>query len=70
MLGTLSVLLLLLDPQTGPHVLVDHVADADGRDDLHEVGQDAAVETEEALLLHDLLHHPVHGHLLGTFHRS
>ena len=60
MWDTGSVLLLLLDPQTRPHVLVHHVADADGWDDLHEVGQDPAVESEEALLLHDLLHHPIH----------
>lgn len=52
--------LLLLNTQTRPHVLVHNITDTDGWYDFHEVGQDAAVESKEALIFHNLLHHPVH----------
>lgn len=42
------------DPQGLLHVLVDHVGDAHGRNDLHEVGRDAPVEAPHALLGQDV----------------
>lgn len=38
-----------------PHVFIDYVGDADGRDDFQEVGGDAAVEAGHALLGHNVL---------------
>lgn len=61
---------LLLDPQARAHVFVHHVADADGRDDLHEIGEDATVKSEEAVLLQDLLHHAAHRQLLRALEGS
>lgn len=60
---TQSLCRLLLNTQARPHVLVHHVADADGRYDFHEIGYDAAVQSKEAFLFQNLLHHQVHGQL-------
>ena len=46
------------------HVLIHHVADADGRDDFEEVGGQASVEPRRALGLQDLLEETRHCHLL------
>lgn len=61
---------LLLNTQTRPHVLVHHVANADGWYDFHEIGQDAAVKSKETLLFHNLLHHQIHRQLLWALNRS
>lgn len=60
----LNSAVLLLNAQSRPHVLVHNIADAHGRDDLHEVGQDASIESKKALFFQDLLHHQVHRQLL------
>lgn len=51
-------------------VLVDHIADADGRDDFEEVGGQASVEPCRTLGLQDLPEEPGHCHLLGSLCRS
>lgn len=61
---------LLLNAQSGPHVLIHDIADAHGWYDLHEVGQDASIESEKALLLQDPLHHQVHRQLLRALQGS
>lgn len=44
-------------------MLVDHVADADGGDDLEEVWRQAPVEARRALGLHNLPEEARHGNL-------
>lgn len=53
-------------PQLRLQVLVDDVADADGRDDFEEVGGQASVEPRRALVLQDLPEEPRHRHLLAA----
>lgn len=54
------------DPQSLLHVLVDHIGDAHGRDDLHEVGGDAPVQARHALLGQDVAEQTQHGELGGA----
>lgn len=49
-----------LHPKRGLDVLIHHIADADGWDDLEEVGGQAAVEASGALRLEDLFEEPRH----------
>lgn len=51
------------DPQGLLHILVDHIGDAHSRDNLHEVGGDAPVETPHALLGQDVAEQTQHGEL-------
>lgn len=54
------------DPQGLLHVLVDHVGDAHGWDNLHEVGGNAPVEAPHALLGQDVTEQTQHGQLGGS----
>lgn len=50
-------------------LLVHHVADADGGDDLEEVWRQAPVEPRRALRLHDLPEEARHGNLRAALRR-
>ena len=51
-------------------MFVDHVADAHCRDDLHEVGGQAPVESQGALRPQDVSEQAAHGHLRASCHGS
>lgn len=55
-----------LDAQGTTRVLVNHIADGDRRQDLEEVGRNAAVQPREALLSHDLAEQPRHSLLAAV----
>lgn len=48
------------DSQAVLHVLVNHVADADGRNDFHEVWQDAPVKSKKAIFGYNFFHQTSH----------
>lgn len=56
-------------PELRLQLLVHHVADADGGDDLEEVWRQAPVEARRALSLHDLLEEARHGNLRTALRR-
>ncbi|TNN52428.1 hypothetical protein EYF80_037388 [Liparis tanakae] len=59
-----------LYPELCLQALVHHVADADGRHDLEEVGGEAPVEAPRALGPQDLPEEAGHRHLRGAGDRS
>lgn len=61
---------LWLDTQCDLKVLVDHVADADGRNDLHEVGCQASVESHGPFGPDDVSEQACHVHLRASFQGS
>lgn len=51
-------------PQSALHVLVNHVANADSRNDFHEVWQDATIEPKETIFGYNRPQQRTHGGLV------
>lgn len=56
-------------PQAGFHVFVNHVANADSRNDFHEVWQDATVEPKETIFGYNRPQQGTHGGLIWHIQR-
>ena len=61
---------LRLDSQRHLEVLINHVADAHRRNDLHEVGRQTSVESHRSFGSDDVFEQARHVHLRASFHSS